>query len=203
AVAPGQADPGMEPLAAGRLPLWDERVMLIALRGVAQRDIDKGKKNVQDGDACATLDKEKALHLYDSSEDFFQHASDIVPDFGRQYLVEAVRKQIPMLIGLANDNVTKANASNPLDHDYGLQRGPTGKITFTGDGLGRYQSDKRDWNAYAGKIEECYKQINKLNERFPAEFAQHKKACDQLQVYYQKKLPEVRAFLDEVEKKLK
>ncbi len=200
---PGQADPGQGPLAAGRQPLWDSRVMMVALRTAAQADIVKGRKLVNDGDALASTDKERAIRVYASAEDFFDHANDIVPDFGRQFQVEAVRKQIPLIFDIANDSVAKANKTNPLANDYGLQVTSSGKVLFTGDGLARYQADKRDWNAHVGKINECMKDIARLNNRFPAEFAKHKKVCDDLKAYYDKKIPEVREFLDKVEKALK
>lgn len=200
---PGQTDPGLAPLEAGRQPLWDSRVMLIALRTAAQADIDKGRKLMNDGDGLASTDKEKAIRVYASAEDFFDHANDIVTDFGRQFQVEAVRKQIPLILELANDSVAKANKSNPLANDYGLQVGASGKVTFTGDGLARFQADKRDWNAHVGKINDCMKDISRLNNRFPAEFAKHKKVCDDLKSYYDKKIPEVREFLDKIEKALK
>jgi hypothetical protein len=47
------------------------------------------------------------------------------------------------------------------------------------------------------------KDIARLQSRFPAEFAQHKKVFDALREYYDKKIPEVREFLDKVERALK
>lgn len=203
AAMPGQPEPGAEPLEAGRRPLWDERVMLVALRAAAQRDVDKGRKLVNDAEAAVGSDKDRALRLYASAEDFFDHANDIVPDYGRQYQVEAVRKQVPILLDLANEAVDKANKASPLNHDYGLQQTSSGKVQFTGDGLARYQSDKRDWNAHAARIQEHMKEITRLNARFPAEFAAHRKACDEIRTYYEKRIPEVREFLDKVERALK
>ncbi|MEK7467539.1 MAG: hypothetical protein AAB074_09020 [Planctomycetota bacterium] len=203
ATMPGQRDPGLGPLETGRQPLWDDRVMLIALRNVAQRDIDKGKKLAADAFNCVGMDKEKAFRLYASAEDFFDHANEIVPDFGRQYQVEALRKQVPILFDIAVDNVNKADASSPLTKNYGLVWHPGGALTFTGDGLARYQDDKRTWNAYAGKIEECMKDISRLNNRFPAEFAAHKQSYERVDNYFKKRIPEIRAYLDKIEKALK
>ncbi|KAF0243185.1 MAG: hypothetical protein FD180_3520 [Planctomycetota bacterium] len=202
-VMPGQTDPGLGPLDPGRRPLWDDRVMLIALRGVAQRDIDKGKKLANDAWNIVGSDKEKAFRLYASAEDFYDHANEIVPDFGRQYQVEAVGKQVPILFDIAVENVDKADAANPLVKSYGLVWHAGGALTFTGDGLARYQDDKRTWNAYAGKIEECMKDISRLNNRFPAEFSKHKIAYDKVDNYFKKRIPEIRAWLDKIEKALK
>ena len=162
-----QSAPGEAPLQAGRQPLWDERVMKVAILKEAAKDEAQGLKMMAEGESLAVADPEKALRMFRNAEDFFGHANEVVPNYGRQHQIEAVRKMIPILFTLALTADDRQAENNPLNERYEMRRNNAGQPKFTPDGLKKFEEMRRNWNVHVGKLDEHLKEIDRLNARFP------------------------------------
>ncbi|MBI2922928.1 MAG: hypothetical protein HYY18_17880 [Planctomycetes bacterium] len=198
-----QSAPGDAPLQAGRQPLWDERVMKVAILREAAKDEAQGLKMMAEAESLVVADPEKALRMYKNAEDFFGHANEIVPNYGRQHQIESIRKMVPLLFSLAISADDRQVENNPLNEKYEMKRNAAGALKFTPDGLKKFEEMRRNWNVHVGKLDEYLKEIDRLNARFPEELAANKLAYAKLHKSVEEFVPKVRAYFDSAAKQYK
>jgi tetratricopeptide (TPR) repeat protein len=190
-----------DPLTPGHHPLWDDRVVIVALRREVGKDEERGKALMVE--AAATQDIEKAIRLYKTAEDFFAHCNEVLPNYGRASQIECVRKMVPHLFALGLEQMEKADLNNPLRRKYEMKPNNVGKLKFTPEGLKDFEQTRRDWNAYVGKLTEHFEEINRLHNRFPDELAEHKKLFEKVTKYVKETAPEIRKYFDDAAKNYK
>ncbi|MBI2922929.1 MAG: hypothetical protein HYY18_17885 [Planctomycetes bacterium] len=195
-LAPDPADAGAPALEPGRHPLWDRRVERIALRAAALKEVDKGIELMKEAEGAGIAEPFRASTLLDSADDCFDRANHIVKDIAVPQQLETVAKLVPLAMGIALDADNGQARINPEGQKYEMEKTASEKIRFTGEGRARFESHRRQWTEFAGKVEACLAILAKVEKRHPEALESQKDLYAKLKRTAADRYPDIRKHFE-------